>query len=228
MNRLADSIVALYRRHAGAWSAARLDGARGPGLMEAGWLARFRALLPPGAEVLDLGCGPGVPIARHLVEHGHPVTGIDSAPEMIELFRRNLARPPETKAPQTHAPQTQASASPAIAAKAIVADMRGLALGRRFGGLIAWDSFFHLSREDQRLMFPVFAAHAAPGAPLLFTAGPAEGDAIGTLEGEPLYHASLDPAEYRARLDAAGFDLVAHQTEDPACGGHTIWLARRR
>lgn len=215
MNDLADSIVALYRRHAGAWSAARLGGAQGPRLMEAGWLARFRALLPPGADVLDIGCGPGVPIARHLVEHGHPVTGIDSAPEMIELFRRNLA------AWQT--PTTQA-----IVAEAIVADMRSLALGRRFGGLIAWDSFFHLSRENQRRMFPVFAAHAAPGAPLLFTTGPAEGDAVGTLEGEPLYHASLDPAEYRARLDAAGFDLVAHQAEDPECGGHTVWLAQRR
>ena len=42
------------------------------------------------------------------------------------------------------------------------ADMRRLALGRRFAGLIAWDSFFHLRPQDQRAMFPIFAAHAAP------------------------------------------------------------------
>ncbi|GAB4066232.1 class I SAM-dependent methyltransferase [Ancylobacter sonchi] len=203
----ADRIVDLYRRHAQAWAGARTATPPGARPMEEAWLARFRALLVPGAGVLDIGCGPGLPIAGHLVAHGYRVTGIDSSPEMIALFRRNL---------------------PAAQADAVVADMRALALGRTFGGVVAWDSFFHLSPEPQRGMFQVFADHAAPGAPLMFTSGPAEGEAIGTLEGEPLYHASLDPAEYRARLDAAGFDLVAHRAEDPECGGHTVWLARRR
>ncbi|MBS7542275.1 class I SAM-dependent DNA methyltransferase [Ancylobacter oerskovii] len=205
MTDLSDRIVDLYRRHAQAWAGARTAMPPGAWLMEEAWLARFLALVTPGAALLDIGCGPGLPIAGHLVAHGHRVTGIDSAPEMIALFRANL---PE--------------------AEARVADMRELALGRRFGGLIAWDSFFHLSPGDQRRMFAIFAAHAEPGAPLLFTSGPAAGEAIGTLEGEPLYHASLDPAEYRARLDEAGFDLVAHRAEDPGCGGHTVWLARRR
>ena len=42
--------------------------------------------------------------------------------------------------------------------------MRKLALNRRFGGLLAWDSFFHLPAADQPTMFPIFAAHALPGA----------------------------------------------------------------
>ena len=42
----------------------------------------------------------------------------------------------------------------------IVADMRTLALPRRFDGVMAWDSFFHLNHDDQRRMFPVFRAHA--------------------------------------------------------------------
>jgi len=70
--------------------------------------------------------------------------------------------------------------------------------------------------------------HARTGAPLLFTSGPAFGEAIGTLEGEPLYHASLGPQEYRLLLDRNGFDVVAHVAEDPDCGGRTVWLARRR
>jgi hypothetical protein len=77
-------------------------------------------------------------------------------------------------------------------------------------------------------MFPVLAGHARPGAPLLFTSGPAFGEAIGTLEGEPLYHASLGAGEYRGLLDHNGFDVVAHAAEDPDCGGHTVWLACRR
>jgi hypothetical protein len=52
--------------------------------------------------------------------------------------------------------------------------------------------------------------------------------AVGELEGEPLYHASLDAEEYRALLTGADFDVVDHVVEDPACGRRTIWLARRR
>jgi hypothetical protein len=106
--------------------------------------------------------------------------------------------------------------------------MRSLRLQGRFGGLIAWDSFFHLDHAEQRLMFPVFRDHALAGAPLMFTSGPAFGEAIGTLEGEPLYHASLGPDEYRLLLDENGLDVVAHITEDPDCGERTVWLARRR
>jgi hypothetical protein len=115
---------------------------------------------------------------------------------------------------------------PGMAAQ--LADMRLLRLNRRFDGLIAWDSFFHLSPADQRSMFAVFRDHAEPLAPLMFTSGPAHGEAIGTLEGEPLYHASLDEAEYRLLLDHHGFDVWSHVAEDPECGGRSVWLARRR
>jgi hypothetical protein len=107
-------------------------------------------------------------------------------------------------------------------------DMRRLALDRRFAGLLAWDSLFHLSPDDQRPIFARLQAHAAPGAALMFTSGNEEGCSIGRLEGDPLYHGSLDADEYRALLDAAGFDVVAHAATDPSCGHRTIWLARQR
>ena len=59
----------------------------------------------------------------------------------------------------------------------------------------------------------------------MFTSGPAEGSAVGELEGEPLYHGSLDPDEYRILLDSAGFRVVNHVAEDPSCGSRTVWLA---
>ena len=67
-----------------------------------------------------------------------------------------------------------------------------------------------------------------PRAALMFTSGPAHGEAIGSYRGEPLYHASLDAAEYRALLSANGFEVMAHMVEDPNCGHHTIWLAKLR
>lgn len=200
MTSSADAIVSIYQRHAAAY-----DRQRGRKLMEAHWLDRFLSLLPASPSVLDIGCGMGEPIAAHLIARGCVVTGVDSSESLIALCRERF-------------PQQGWQ----------VADMRALALGRRFDGLIAWDSFFHLRPDDQRRMFPIFRDHAAEGAALLFTSGPSHGEAVGSFEGEPLYHASLDPAEYRALLRENGFAVIEHVVEDPDCGGHTVWLARLR
>jgi hypothetical protein len=104
--------------------------------------------------------------------------------------------------------------------------MRTLDLEQRFAGLLAWNSLFHLSHDDQRAMFPLFAKHAAPGAALMFTSGTEHGEAIGSLDGAPLYHASLTPNEYRKLLTSNGFSVTNYRAKDPGCGGHTVWLAQ--
>jgi hypothetical protein len=109
----------------------------------------------------------------------------------------------------------------------IVADMRCPELGQTFKGVLAWDSLFHLKPDDQRSMFPIFRRLAGLSAALMFTSGPESGVAIGTYAGEPLYHASLAPDEYRALLAENGFAVVRHVAEDPDCGGRTVWLAQR-
>lgn len=195
----ADAVIGLYERHARRW-----DEVRGRTLFERTWLDAFAAHVPRGGAILDLGCGAGEPIARYLIEQGFHVSGVDSAPALIALCRERFP------AHEWH-----------------VGDMRALALESRFDGIIAWDSFFHLSFSDQRAMFPRFRAHAAKGAALLFTSGPAHGEAIGTFQDEPLYHASLAEEEYRDLLRANGFRVLRHLAEDPQCGGHTVWLARR-
>jgi SAM-dependent methyltransferase len=192
-------IIDLYQRKALDWIESRARAK----LLKKAWLDHFRTLLPPAGPILDLGCGSAEPMARYLIELGHPVVGVDSSPTMIDVCRK-------------HFPKQEW----------IVADMRQLALQRAFSGILAWDSFFHLCHDDQRRMFPVFRQHAAPNAALMFTSGPGHGEAIGSFGGEPLYHASLDPAEYRSLLDRNGFRVVSHVVEDPDCGGHTIWLAQ--
>jgi SAM-dependent methyltransferase len=200
MTNEADRIIELYRRHARSWAQRRGDR-----LIEVHWLDRFLKLPPSRPSVLDLGCGSGRPVARYLIEKGCEVTGVDSSPQMIALCRESF-------------PQSEWR----------VADMRELSPKHRFDGIIAWDNFFHLGFDGQRRMFPIFGAHAAPRAAVMFTSGPAHGEAFGQLEGELLYHASLAREEYESLLDANGFEVVGHVAEDPDCGRHTIWLARRR
>lgn len=194
----AGAIIGLYERHARDF-----DRDRGRALWERTWLNRFLAFVPQGGTVLDLGCGMAEPIAAYLLDQGRAVVGVDASLSMVALAQSRFP-----------------------AQEWIVGDMRALALPRRFAGVLAWDSFFHLTGDDQRAMFARFAAHAQPGAPLMFTSGRDEGEAIGEYCGEPLYHASLDPGEYTRLLHAHGFAVEAHVVDDAECAGHTVWLAR--
>jgi SAM-dependent methyltransferase len=198
MNSLSDKIIGLYERHADHYVADRSRECS-----EGAWLDRFTALLPPGGAILDIGCGFGAPIARYLIDQGFAVDGVDASPTLIGLCRERF--PHRTWR---------------------VADMRALALGRTFHGLLAWDSFFHLCPEDQLRMFPIFRRHAAPGTALMFTSGTSHGEAVGSYRGEPLYHGSLAAEEYQTLLALNGFRVEAHVVEDPDCGHHTVWFAQ--
>ena len=193
-----EAIIDLYERTASAWDAAR----RKLTAEERPHIEALADALPPGASLLDIGCGTGVP-AQLLSARGLAVTGVDSSPAMIALARERL---PE--------------------ADWQVADMRSLDLARRLDGLLAWHSFFHLPPDDQRAMFPVFARHAAPGALLMFTSGSEAGVAIGEWQGEPLYHASLSQKDYRDLLGVTGFELLRFTCGEGDPPGPTVWLAR--
>jgi hypothetical protein len=61
----------------------------------------------------------------------------------------------------------------------------------------------------------------------MFTSGPDHGEEIGEWMGEPLYHGSLAPKEYRALLEANGFREISNRPRDPDCGSATVWLTIR-
>lgn len=196
----AKNILSIYRRHADAFASQRSRT-----LFEKSGLDKFISVMGGQGSIVDIGCGNGQPIAGYFIQQGFQLTGVDGSPAM-------LARARNTFPAQLWLEQ----------------DMRELALNETFDGLIAWDSFFHLTQQDQQKMFPIFDRLSHPGSALMFTSGTDNGIAMGQFEGEPLFHASLAPDEYRALLSAHGFAVVEMVMEDPHCAGHTIWLAQKR
>ncbi len=196
---LAQNTRDVYEQKAAAY-----DAQRSRALFEARWLARFTACLPAGGRVLDLGCGAGEPIARWFIAEGFRVTGVDIAGAMLDIAR---GRWPDGGWRQ--------------------GDMRELDLGEAFDGIIAWDSFFHLRAQEQRTTIRRMARHLRVGGSLIFTVGPEDGERSGTVAGQPVYHASLSPAEYVALLEDQGLRLTGFLAEDPDCDRHSVMMARK-
>ena len=103
--------------------------------------------LPRGAAVIDVGCGPGLPITEVLVAQGLNVYGVDAAPSLVEAFRRNLPNTP-------------------VVCEAV---QNSTFFNRTFDGALAWGIIFLLSPEDQRRLIQRFAGILAPSGRLLFT-----------------------------------------------------------
>ena len=194
-----DAAIRVYDEQAEQFAKRRrADG------VEHGWLRRFLDLLPEEPAVLDAGCGTGTPVAAALIAQGCKVTGIDAAAGMLELARAAF---PE--------------------ATWLLGDFRDLPDTGDFDGIVAWHSFFHLDAPAQRRALPDLALRVKPGGAVLMTVGDRPGPVYGQVAGHPVFHDSLDEAEYRGIMTQAGFETLAFQRNDPDCGGATVLLCRR-
>ncbi len=106
-------------------------------------------------------------------------------------------------------------------------DMRDFDLGRQFDGIIAWNSFFHLTAAEQKACIARMARHLRSGGMLMLTVGPRAGEASGTVGAEMVYHASLSPAGYAGCLEDNGLQMTGFLAEDPETQSHTVLMARK-
>ena len=111
--------------------------------------------LSPGAAVLDLGCGAGVPATRRLAQR-FAVTGVDLSTRQLELARQ-------------HVP----------AANFLKADMTDLSFApEAFDAVVAFHSIIHLPRAEHPALLGKIRRWLKPGGVFLATW------ALGEWEGE--------------------------------------------
>ncbi|KAF9465939.1 S-adenosyl-L-methionine-dependent methyltransferase [Collybia nuda] len=123
-----------------AWSSPR------PTTTRMGHLDKLISLLAPGASVLELGCGAGVPCTRGFIEHGLKVTGVDISATQIALARE-------------HVPQ----------ATLIHRDMMSLSFEQgSFDAVVGFYSIIHLPQDEQGPMIRKMVEWLKEGGWMLF------------------------------------------------------------
>jgi SAM-dependent methyltransferase len=129
------------------------------------WLSQLAMLVAPRgrARILDLGCGAGIPLTRHLTLLGDYVLGVDASARQIGLARRN-----------------------APLADFIHADMTTIDLpAASFDAVAAFYSITHVPRREHAGLFKQIAEWLRPGGVLVGSLGAAalpdwQGEWMGT------------------------------------------------
>jgi cyclopropane fatty-acyl-phospholipid synthase-like methyltransferase len=197
----ADPTGQSYDRIAEAWQRSR----SGAAFTERTLVDRLVAALPPGARILDLGCGSGEPIGRYLGSLGFDLTGVDLSPRLLALARRVV-----------------------LAGTFLQGDMRTISLDGEFDAVVAWDSVFHLPRGDHGPLFRRMHRWLRPkGRLLLSIGGSDEAGFTAEMWGVPFFYSGHAPDRARALLAEAGFHIEHWEVDDPTSRGHLAIIAVR-
>ena len=142
------------------------------------WLNELSRILTQRGEVLDLGCGAGIPVARRLTEMGFSVLGIDGSSHQIALACKN-------------APDAEFR----------LADMASLTFpSARFAAVTALYAIIHVPRSEHAALLKRIAGWLEPGGILLASLGHRDcPDWTGAWLGTTMFFSHFD-AETNIRL----------------------------
>jgi SAM-dependent methyltransferase len=159
--------------------------------------------LPEGTSVLDVGCGPGIPISECILQHPAEVGlfGVDSSQEMVKLFRANF---PDV--PVQHAS---------------ILDFDFF--GQKFDAVISWGMMFHLSVEEQIRAIRSIALAMKPGGYFLFSSGNEAETQHGIMYDVGFSYFSLGAEGYRSVLQANGLTVLDEHFDE---GENYYYLAQ--
>lgn len=151
--------------------------------------------LPPGATVIDLGCGTGLPITKVLVDEKLNVYGVDASPSLVAAFRHNLPDVP-------------------VACESVV---ESSFFNRTFDGVVAWGLIFLLQPDEQRQLIQKVADILVPGGRFLFTSSTGTEPLVWNDAMTGLESRSLGAAEYRKLLSEVGLYVTRDYEDEGDC-----------
>ncbi|MEU0092935.1 class I SAM-dependent methyltransferase [Kribbella sp. NPDC006257] len=172
------------------------------------WLTEILARLGDGSQVLDLGCGSGVPVAATLSGAGHRVTGVDLSGVQVERARERVP-----------------------AATFVQGDATKLVLpAASFDAVLSFYALIHIPVDEQRELLHRIADWLRPGGLFVATVGATAwtGAEENWLGGDaPMWWSHPDAATTRTWIEEAGLVVEREEFIPEGAGGHTLLWAYR-
>jgi 2-polyprenyl-3-methyl-5-hydroxy-6-metoxy-1,4-benzoquinol methylase len=165
----------------------------------------FCSALPSKAKVLDVGSGTGIPIARHLIQNGFEVVGIDLSKNMVSVARENV--------PEAEFMQMNMAAI----------DMPS----ESFDGLISCYAIFHVPREKHAHIFRSFHSLLKPRGIMLVTIASCEWEEVEKYLGVEMFWSHFDPLDTESLITDAGFKIEFGRNVESGGERHHWVLARK-
>ena len=179
-----------------------------PNKMEKKFLDRIANLIPRAAEILDFGCGIGIPFDKYLADKGFKITGIDIARKHLEQAKKNVSD-----------------------AKFIKGDFSKTDFGgKRFHAIIALYSIFHIPREEQQDLFQKMYELLENNGVILMTLGTSESDNVEKdWCGAPMAWSNYEPSKYRTMITQANFKIIESKYEgQPGDKEYHWWVIAKK
>jgi ubiquinone/menaquinone biosynthesis C-methylase UbiE len=173
--------------------------------------------LQPSPSILELGCGPGVPVLKMLIEQGAQVVANDISTKQIEMAK---ARFPD--------------------AKLVAGDMTALTFEpESFHGAISFYTLFHLPRSKLKAMLTKIHGWLKPQGVFVFNLATVDEEEIhGEFLGYGMFWSSYDMDGNQALLREVGFDLLQVEVlqagdgkleeDDPDFDAEFMWVVARK
>lgn len=192
---MADETIATYDATAGAFAERWFD------MRLAADMARLTACLPPGAPVLDVGCGPGHDTAW-LAELGFDAVGIDLSAGMLREGRARGVTAPLIRADMAHLPFRDGS----------------------FRGLWVCASLIHIPRDQAPAVLLELARVVRPGHACILVK---HGDGAGWTadeRGRRRFFTYYRRAELARLVQSAGFEVLEEWDALDQAGRAVRWI----
>jgi cyclopropane fatty-acyl-phospholipid synthase-like methyltransferase len=175
------------------------------------YLERLVALLPPGADVLELGCGNGEPAARMLAPR-HRYMGVDISSEQLHRATANVPTGEFVKGDYTELEYPPSSAD----------------------AVVALYTFGHVPRAELAALYARITSWLRPGGHLLATTGRRDepGNVDGDWLGAPMFFSGFEVETNLRLLAEAGLEVLEHEVicQDEGEQGEAcfLWILARR
>ncbi len=161
--------------------------------------------LPKNSNILDLGCGAGVPIDDILIKSGNDVIGLDISRVQIDLARKNCPR-----------------------GEYLVADITTLKKRDYLvNAVVCFYTLFHLPRNEHKKMLTTMNSFLQKDGMLLVTMGDREFEGEHKMYETPMWSSQYGTAKNRQLVNEAGFEIVTDEIDNSGGERHQIILARK-